>query len=162
MYRVTGKEIIEEDRRYPYPCAGATDPIALQNELKLMLAYRVAEQDWETKFNGIEQTVSNENGELWAIIVFPHVVTSLWSAINDEGLSNHPLYSNGLKFYSVHSVKNSHFEDFFQRDDFPTYHTIFTFKDSTFECVHREEPTLSLYQDYDRNLLEYLKIQFGS
>ena len=162
MYRVTEKEIIEEDRRFPCPCSGSTDPIVLQDELKLVLAYRVAEQDWKTEFNSAEKIVADENGELWAIIIFKNVSMSLWSSINDEGISNHPLYRSGLKLYSVNNIKKSYLKEFFERDDFVTQHIIFTFHDSTFECVYQEEAKLSIYQVSDSKLLEYINSQFGS
>jgi len=69
---------------------------------------------------------------------------------NDEALGGHPLVRFGLKFYSVHKVENSpwiselekrnavhprHNRESFLRD---SVHFVFTFQDSTLECVALE------------------------
>ncbi len=74
----------------------------------------------------------------------------IFGAPNDEALGGHPLANRGLEFYSVHEVVHSsiiqmlerrnsihprHDRDLFLRDK---KHYLFTFQDSTLECVVNE------------------------
>ena len=73
-----------------------------------------------------------------------------FGAPNDEALGGHPLYSCGLKHYSVHEVVHSSRIEWLERrnsvhprHDRESYlqdmrHYIFTFQDSTLECVVNE------------------------
>jgi hypothetical protein len=82
-----------------------------------------------------------------AIIKFPLVRIFKFGSPNDEALGGHPLSSKGLKFYSVHRIENSlwigelekqnsvHHRHNKQRFLENTAHYIFTFQDSTLECV---------------------------
>ncbi len=85
-----------------------------------------------------------------AIIIFPLVKTFQFGAPNDEALGGHSLAKYGLEFYSVHLIKNSPWiEELEQRNSVHPYHDqkrymediahyIFTFQDSTLECVVKE------------------------
>jgi hypothetical protein len=90
------------------------------------------------------------DGEQVAIIRFPLVSYFSFGSPNDEALNGHPLYSNGLQFYSVHKIENSslvhqleqrnsvhprHDKDLFLEG---VVHYIFTFQDSTLECITNE------------------------
>lgn len=82
-----------------------------------------------------------------AIIKFPLVRCFKFGSPNDEALSGHPLKKFGLEYYGVHKVKKSPWiselekqnsvhsrhnkEDYINNSE----HYIFTFQDSTFECV---------------------------
>ncbi len=66
---------------------------------------------------------------------------------NDEALAGHPLYDRGLSGYGVFEVLNSEWIDLTVRQNqvsFPATrrgsgrHFIFTFHDSTFECIAGE------------------------
>ncbi|NQT91487.1 MAG: hypothetical protein HQ559_01905 [Lentisphaerae bacterium] len=82
-----------------------------------------------------------------AIVKFPHASIFQFGLPNDEALNGHPLYKNGLTSYAVHRVENSswiqeleernsvhdqHDRERFLRD---RVHYVFTFHDSTLECV---------------------------
>src|SRR5262249_17748356 len=65
---------------------------------------------------------------------------------NDEALSGHPLYRKGLRHYGVCEVKNSSWVRALERMNrvhpshhprmFSRYrHFVFTFHDTTFECI---------------------------
>jgi hypothetical protein len=86
----------------------------------------------------------------YVIIIFSLVYKYKFGSPNDESLNSHPLYSKGLQFYEVHEVINSswidelekmnsvhpkHNKELFLED---LKHLIFTFHDSTFECVITE------------------------
>jgi hypothetical protein len=82
-----------------------------------------------------------------AIINFPLVSIFKFGSPNDEALHGHPLHSSGLKFYAVHRVENSPWIEELEkqnsvhsRHDKARFlagkvHYIFTFQDSSLECV---------------------------
>jgi hypothetical protein len=81
------------------------------------------------------------------VVKFPLVRSFQFGSPNDEALGGHPLSKYGLKFYCVHRIDNSpwvaelekrnsvhprHDKESFLRD---SVHYVFTFQDSTLECV---------------------------
>jgi hypothetical protein len=84
------------------------------------------------------------------VVRFPLCNYVAFGAPNDEALGGHPLYSRGLKHYSVHEVLRSSLIEMLERrnsvhprHDRELYlrdkrHYIFTFQDSTLECVVNE------------------------
>jgi hypothetical protein len=82
-----------------------------------------------------------------AIIKFPLVRIFKFGSPNDEALGGHSLYSKGLKFYRVHRVENSPWIDALEKQNSvhprhdkqrflkDTVHYLFTFQDSTLECI---------------------------
>jgi hypothetical protein len=82
-----------------------------------------------------------------AVIRFPLCNYVAFGAPNDEALGGHPLSPLGLTLYSVHEVKNSSLVRMLEqrnsvhpRHDRANYlkdkkHYLFTFQDSTLECV---------------------------
>jgi hypothetical protein len=85
-----------------------------------------------------------------AAIHFPLCSIFTFGSPNDEALAGHPLYGKGLQFYSVHRVDNSSWIGLLERRNsvHPRHdpkafledkrHYIFTFHDSTLECVVTE------------------------
>ena len=115
---------------WPQPTTVA-QPGIWANEHSLLLRYRAAD-------------------ESFAAVRFPLCTYVVFGAPNDEALSGHPLYGRGLQFYSVHEVINStliaaleqrnsvhprHDRERYLRD---RKHYVFTFQDSTLECVVNE------------------------
>ena len=86
----------------------------------------------------------------YAIVHFPLCSVFTYGSPNDEALSGHPLYGKGLQFYSVHQVENSSWIALLERRNsvHPSHdrqrflqdkrHYVFTFHDSTLECVVNE------------------------
>jgi hypothetical protein len=115
---------------WPQPST-SPEAIVLATETQLFLRYATAE---------------NET----AVIHFPLVKTFQFGSPNDEALGGHPLAKFGLKYYQVHRIKNSpliaelekrnsvhprHLKERFLQD---AVHYVFTFQDSTLECVVNE------------------------
>jgi hypothetical protein len=85
-----------------------------------------------------------------AVIRFPLCKYFVFGAPNDEALGGHPLAKCGLSFYKVHEVHNSSLVLLLERRNsvHPSHdrdrylngvkHYIFTFQDSTLECVVNE------------------------
>jgi hypothetical protein len=90
------------------------------------------------------------NDDRIVVVRFPLCSYLVFGAPNDEALGGHALYSRGLKHYSVHEVVHSSLVDMLERrnsvhprHDRESYlrdkrHYVFTFQDSTLECVVSE------------------------
>jgi len=81
-----------------------------------------------------------------AIIEFDLAHWTTFGYPNDEALSGHPLYGRGLAAYGIYEVHNSHWvRRMFEQNKvaFPNTkpsvarHLLFSFHDSTFECICR-------------------------
>lgn len=129
---------------WPQPAAGAPQPRVLANDKSLSVCYRTDKQQF-------------------AIIRFPLCTYLTFGAPNDEALSGHPLTKCGLTFYSVHEVYNSSLIHLLERRNsvHPRHnqvvflknskHYIFTFHDSTLECVINVgefwKPTIEIFEE---------------
>ena len=125
MNRVT---VLDE---WPQP-AGVPEPIVFADERKLVVRYATAD------------------GRI-AVITFPMIDVFQFGSPNDEALAGHPLYKSGLEFYSVHRVDGSSWIRKLQKRNsvHPQHnrrrflegkvHYVFTFQDSTLECVVTED-----------------------
>src|SRR5437868_2549931 len=125
---------------WPQP-AVAAEPRVWADESSLLIRYRTAD-------------------EKIAVVHFPLCSYLAFGAPNDEALGGHPLYSRGLQFYSVHEVVHSSLIEILERrnsvhpqHDPKSYlrdkkHYVFTFEDSTLECVvsegERWKPTVKI------------------
>jgi len=113
-----------------------------------------------------------ENG--MAIIQFPLVRSFSLGAPNDEALGGHSLYKFGLKHYTVHRVGNSPWIDALEKKNaiHPHHdkeqflkglvHYIFTFQDSTFECVAHDgefwEPKMQIFPSSDEARVAWVEM----
>ena len=115
---------------WPQPAGGAPKPRVLADDTSLSLQYLTVDR-------------------LIVVVRFPLCCYFMFGAPNDEALSGHPLYNRGLEFYSVHEVQNSSLIDLLEHRNslHPSHdrtflrdkkHYIFTFQDSTLECVATE------------------------
>jgi len=116
---------------WPQPEAGAPCPIAVADDVSLSIRYRA------------------QSGKI-VVVHFPLCSIFTFGLPNDEALAGHPLYGRGLEFYSVHRVENSAWIAQLERQNsvHPRHdrrrfledmkHFVFTFHDSTLECVVTE------------------------
>jgi hypothetical protein len=140
-----GKQRVVVLDDWPPPSAGAPQPRVLADDSTLSLLYRT-------------------DDDRFAVIQFPLCTFFVFGAPNDEALGGHPLARFGLRHYSVHEVHGSSLvrelerrNSVHPRHDPSSYrrrrHLVFTFKDTTLECVILEEewwtPVISLYLDVD-------------
>jgi hypothetical protein len=127
-------EIIEIDA--PAMAGGANEP-QIHAGRSLRIAYRASCDMLEEK---------------WVVVTFERYSKFCFGHPNEEVLHGHPLYAYGLKFYSVHEVRNSpwieeiekinsvhsrHSKALFADDR----HWIFTFQDETLEVISDVQPT---------------------
>jgi hypothetical protein len=113
---------------WPQPSAGATQPTVSADDCSLTLRYRT-------------------DDDRPVVIHFPLCTYLIFGAPNDEALGGHPLAKRGLKHYSVHEIHESSLIQELERRNsiHPRHsrkryleglrHLIFTFHDSTLECV---------------------------
>jgi len=140
MYQVDKLDRLIELNGIPQSCVGAPEPVVLSDEGTTILAFYL--QKTGQRFPAENPTVD----EPAAIVTFRPCYNFFFGAPNDEAMNGHPLYSRGLKAYSVFEVSNSSWVRYLEKMNsvhtmhdpkrfWERRHFIFTFHDSTFECV---------------------------
>lgn len=143
VYSVDDLDRVVEVEGIPFPEFGVPLPNIFCQEGHLELAYFVS---WGgTVYEPGEWPDSNRKV---AVVHFPSHV-HIFGDPNDEVLNGHPLYERGLSFSRVYEVIHSSWIRQLEKINsvHPNYvpnvnsklrHFIFTFKESTFECLARE------------------------
>lgn len=156
MSRPDERAVVLDD--WPQPAAGATAPRVLADDTVLSLQYRLADRRV-------------------AVIRFPLCWYVAFGQPNDEALAGHPLYNRGLQHYSVHEVLDSlliaelerrnsvhpkHDPDWYYKG---SKHLIFTFQDSTLECVVSTEswwtPSIKIFAGEEEANQEWMAQKDG-
>ncbi|HKT89917.1 MAG TPA: hypothetical protein VJQ59_15850 [Candidatus Sulfotelmatobacter sp.] len=143
MYEVDDQDRVVPLDELPQSSVGSPIPQVLAMEADVVLAYYVQEREFWTKPRPVNPETFDE---LVALVRFHGCIAHLWGPPNDEALTGHPLASRGLQPYGIFRIENSSWirklermnrvhrshkpERYWQRQ-----HLIFTFHDSTFECV---------------------------
>lgn len=134
---VAGESVVELDIGV-VPEAAVSGAVVLQDEYATYLTFNAMSKGADGK--------CHDRGT--AIVTFKRCLLTKFGYPNDEALAGHPLYARGLQFYGVFEVLRStwastvvaqnrrSFPD--TRDDYAGRHFIFTFHDSTFECLADE------------------------
>src|SRR5690349_2715598 len=116
----------------PMPAPVSTEPFTIADEGRAMLVYRIA----PSCFHGYGPFVRNE--EPFCLVRFDGAVFQSLGPPNDEELSQHVLYAKGLRCYGAYEVVNSSLVGEWWPNAprvIALRHFIFTFEDSSFECV---------------------------
>lgn len=122
------QDILIELTELPQPLPGAPQPVVFADEHRIVLAY------WEKDSDSI------------AVVRFQGPCFHQFGPPNEEAIAGHPLASRGLYPCGVFQVKHSSLvQELERRNRVHQYHDpqrfddlshyIFTFHDSTFECV---------------------------
>ena len=129
-YKVGHQEKLTPLRDVPKMDAGAPCPRILSNGYELKLAYYLPlkHPTWDGT-NPMSVDPSTTQGRV-AVVVFRAVQGYADGPPNDEGLGNHPFWKIGLRPYEAYEVSDST-----RVNEGNGRHFIFTFHDSTFECV---------------------------
>jgi hypothetical protein len=104
-----------------------------------------------------------------AFVRFHHVRLHLFGAPNDETLAGHALWGRGLRHYGVYQIKHSSLVRRLERMNavHPQHratafdrlqHYIFTFHDSTFECVAEQLEAVSLRIHGDERIQQMAQV----
>jgi hypothetical protein len=134
MYTIDEHDRVEELTEFPQMTTGAPEPRILWDEFGLVLAYRCAEDSLSPNVNTCVVTTNGSN----IIAGWPNV----------DVLHSHPLYTRGLRYYTIHRVVNSSWVRQMERRNsiHPQHkpelfadriHLLFAFHDSTIEMIVR-------------------------
>lgn len=149
MYEVDDKDVVAELEGLPQPDAGAPLPLVLSDEHTLLLAYIAHEPDpaWDGSYVSV---VSDSTPAGIVIVKFRGYCAHMFGPPDEETVAGHPLAKRGLFPYSVFEVSNSSWLRRLERmnsvhrsHDAARFlagkrHLVFTFHDSTFECIVRD------------------------
>lgn len=141
------------------PDAGISGPLLLQDDYAAFLT-----------FNAVRPNVDGRMEPAGtAVVEIVGCSTTKFRYPNDEALPGHPLYSKGLSYYSTFEVRQSSWvadKAAQNRVSFPNYtrsglrHFVFTFHDSTFECLAddikievSQEPYSQIFQRLTERIL---------
>jgi hypothetical protein len=146
MYTVDGRDSVVELAGVPQSCTGAPLPVVLANEHDLLLAFLLCEPhpNWDGKT--IEMVSPKSDNKALAIVRFRSPRAHYFGPPNDEAFGGHPLASRGLRPYGAFEVQDSSWIRHLERMNsiHPGHrpelfaglrHLVFSFHDSTFECI---------------------------
>ena len=146
MYTVDEHDELVELEGVPPSSAGAPMPIVLADECRVLLAYLVQEREIWQHGPTDRLTSPDSADESAALVEFLLPRAHLFGSPNDEALHGHPLHERGLLPYGAYEVRHSSWVRSLERmnrvhsaHDPARFarlrHYVFTFHDSTFECV---------------------------
>lgn len=126
----------------PVPADDASDPFIVANERRVAIAYRIGESEFD------RLGPFAEDDEPFCVVVLSDAAFHQFGPPHDGDLDAHPLALHGLRPYAAHEVLNASLV----RDAWgpPSEtnrlrHFVFTFQDSTFECVATDCTAAGVY-----------------
>lgn len=146
MYSVDGLDRIRSLSDVPQADAGAPQPIVFGNEQRLLLAYVCSEEsEGPPPYDSVQIMTSSSKGKI-ALVEFRLTCIYMFGAPNDESFAGHPLALRGLEPYGAFEIEDSSWirqlermNSVHGRHNSSRYarlrHYVFSFHDSTFECV---------------------------
>lgn len=150
MYEVDERDRVVELAGVPQSCTGAPLPLVLADEHALLLAYlaNVPDPNWDGSY--VHVVGPETEGRTVAVVEFEFATAHLFGPPNDEAFGGHPLARRGLCPYGAFEVvdsswirKQERMNAIHPRHDRALFlenrrHFVFTFHDSTFECIARD------------------------
>ncbi len=144
MYAIDTLDRVMEVHEAPLPDSGASLPFLMSDENRVLLAYMVSESD-EAVSSAVKMMTANSKGYV-ALVEFTQPCAHMFGPPNDETFLGHPLAERGLRPYGVFEVLDSSWirqlEGMNKRHSRHAQnrygdlrHYIFSFHDSTFECI---------------------------
>lgn len=169
MYDVDDKDRVVQLATAPQCATGAPLPLVLADEHRLLLAYMASEPDPDWDGTTVESVTPESPGKAVALVAFRGAYSHMFGPPNDEAFSGHPLANRGLERYAVAEVEQSSWIRRLEAMNavhphhspalFAAYrHFVFTFHDTTFECVARDF-TVSLLRGSMRDALRQMTQQ---
>ena len=144
MYTIDDQDTVVALDGFSLP-SGAPEPLLVADERRLVLAYstRLGIPDDGLR---VGQDCWDEADDDFVLVIFARCVAHYLGPPNDEALGGHPLMARGLRWYGAYEIVHSSWIRSLEvmnrvhpRHD-PSLHSdrrhyIFTFQDSTFECI---------------------------
>ena len=146
MYSIDARDTVKPFLAAPPYSAGAPCPLVLSDDTGVLVAYH-GDPPYAGSPITTPHVVDPETSAFPVVIaVFTSPCAHMFGPPNDEALSGHPLASRGLHAYGAFEVLSSSWVRALERmnavhpnhrpEAFARYrHFIFTFHDSTLECV---------------------------
>jgi hypothetical protein len=145
-------EVDEHDRvigldQVPQSSVGSPLPILLAGENSVSLAYYLEDTPRNGDGPSAKVASADNEGEPVAVVAFEPCLAHMFGPPNDETISGHPLGGRGLGPYGVFQIENSSWlrkleemnsvHPYHDRERFLAKwkHFIFSFHDTTFECI---------------------------
>ncbi|MEM5389955.1 hypothetical protein VSR68_41545 [Paraburkholderia phymatum] len=116
----------------PMPASASTDPFVIADEGRVILIYRIAPYELSRYGRFVQKE------EPFCVVRFDGAVFQSLGPPNDEELVQHVLYAKGLRPYGAYEVLAPSLVLEWWPNISPAIalrHFIFTFEDSSFECV---------------------------
>ncbi|HVG19402.1 MAG TPA: hypothetical protein VNI02_10135 [Blastocatellia bacterium] len=146
MYSVDQQDTIIGLEGIPQSCVGAPLPLVMSDEHVLLLAYIIQGRRYVRDGRVLTDADLDMFVEHIALVEFEMCWSCMFGSPNDETLNGHPLYSRGLTPYGAFEVEGSSWIRALERTNSvhprhdpkrfeSLHHYVFTFHDSTFECV---------------------------
>jgi hypothetical protein len=147
MYESDELDQVVKLKDVPQSSVGAPIPIVLAGEHDVMLAYYLENVPDGWDGTTIRIVSSGTEDEPVAIVRFKRCLVHMFGPPNDESFSGHPLSSRGLGPYGAFEIVDSSWLRILERmnsvhehHDKKRFlenrkHFIFSFHDSTFECI---------------------------
>lgn len=147
MYTIDTLDQVSEVHDAPRPDSGASLPFIMSDEHRVLLAYMVSELD--EAVSSIVKMMTTDSPGYVALVEFTRPRAHMFGPPNDETFLGHPLAERGLKPYGVFEVLDSSWirqlermnskcdTSHSQSRNRDQRHYIFSFHDSTFECIAR-------------------------
>lgn len=162
MYAISADSPIEL-ASVPQSSIGAPCPMICADEDYLRLAFYLEEDPSGWEGTTVRVLSESEGSGPCALVSFVEAYAHMFGPPNDEAFSGHPLASRGLRPYGAFEVHGSSWLSALERmnavhprhhaSHFAKYrHFIFSFHDTTFECI-AESFTISLHRGSVRSVL---------
>jgi hypothetical protein len=126
----------------PQPAADAAGPFIVASERRVILAYPIAESDFE-RYGPFDP-----DDDPFCTVLFPETAFHRLGPPGDAELDIHPLASQGLNGFSVHEVIHSSLAAELSSVGAcgpAQRHFVITFNESTFECVASDYTVIGVY-----------------
>lgn len=155
-----------EEHAVPYdigwvPEAAVSEPVLLQTEYSVFLT-----------FSAFSHSLHGGRADVgYGIVEFDSCSLTMFGYPNDEAITGHPLYEKGLRAYGIYEVRNSSWVKlkteqnriaFPNTPDSTQRHFIFTFHDSSFECIASglratlsTKPYSEIFEDVRRRVFKH-------
>lgn len=141
MYKIGDKDSIEKLTDVPIMDVGAPLPIMMRNDSDLVLGYIVSSSSPKPYEKHVEVIKGETGYGRFALIRFWRSIAGVSCLPPEDDIDKHPLSARGLRPYMAVKVNNSSWlhltKEIYKIEDEKMNHFIFTFHDSSFECLAR-------------------------
>ena len=165
MYTVDDQNQVVKLQGVPKASVGAPLPFVVSGEYTTILTYYIENTPDNLKGVSVRIRDTDPEGELVAVVQFSHCLSHLLGLPDEATLHTHPLTQYGLEANEIYVIENSPWvhqfkhinttHPYFSSVFLDLKHFVFTFHDSTFECV-AENFDVWLHRGPIRNVVPHM------